>query len=178
MLFDGWMGLARVLIVGPLAYIALVLFLRISGKRTLTKLNAFDLVVTVALGSTLATVLLSKSVALAEGLLALALLIVLQFIITWLSVRVPWLSAVVKSEPTLVFHEGRFLDQALREQRVTRGEVRAVLRSSGVGDASTVGAVVLETDGSMSVLKDLAGQTEEPTLRGVMRPTGSSPGQG
>ncbi len=170
MLFDGWMGLARVLIVGPLAYTALVLFLRVSGKRTLTKLNAFDLVVTVALGSTLATVLLSKSVALAEGLLALGLLILLQFLITWLSVRVPWLSAAVKSEPTLVFHDGRFLDSALREQRVTRDEVRAVLRSSGVGDASTVGAVVLETDGSMSVLKDAAGQAAEPTLRSVRTP--------
>ena len=56
MLFDSWAGLGRTLLVGPLAYVALVLLLRISGKRTLTKLNAFDLVVTVALGSTLATV--------------------------------------------------------------------------------------------------------------------------
>ena len=72
MLFESWAGLGRVLIVGTLAYAALVLLLRISGKRTLTKLNAFDLIVTVALGSTLATVLLSSSVALAEGVVALA----------------------------------------------------------------------------------------------------------
>lgn len=173
MLFDGWMGLGRVLIVGPLAYVALVLFLRVSGKRTLTKLNAFDFVVTVALGSTLATVMMSKSVALAEGLLALALLILLQFLITWLSVRVPWLSAAVKSEPTLLLHQGRFLDRALREQRVTRDEVRSVLRSGGVSDASMVDAVVLETDGSMSVLKDADGEAAEPTLRGVTRPEAS-----
>src|SRR5919106_4441321 len=87
MLFDSWAGLGRVLLVGTLAYAALVLLLRISGKRTLTKLNAFDLAVTVALGSTLATVLLSSSVALAEGVLALGLLISLQYLITWLSVR-------------------------------------------------------------------------------------------
>ena len=55
MFFDSWAGLGRVLVVGVLAYSALVLLLRISGKRTLTKMNAFDLVVTVALGSTLAT---------------------------------------------------------------------------------------------------------------------------
>ena len=79
MLFDSWTGLGRVVLVGALAYVALVLLLRISGKRTLSKLNAFDLVVTVALGSTLATVLLSKSVALAEGVLALGLLIFLQY---------------------------------------------------------------------------------------------------
>jgi uncharacterized membrane protein YcaP (DUF421 family) len=87
MFFDTWSGLGRVLIVGTLAYVALVFLLRISGKRTLTKFNVFDLVVTVALGSTLATVLLSTSVPLAEGILALGLLIALQYAITWLSVR-------------------------------------------------------------------------------------------
>jgi uncharacterized membrane protein YcaP (DUF421 family) len=99
MFFDTWAGLGRVLLVGPLAYVALVAILRISGKRTLTKLNAFDLVVTVALGSTLATVLLSKNVALAEGVLAMALLVFLQFAITWLSVRSGGFRDLVKSEP-------------------------------------------------------------------------------
>jgi uncharacterized membrane protein YcaP (DUF421 family) len=74
-----------------LAYVVLVVFLRLSGLRTLSKLNAFDLVVTVALGSTLATVLLTKDVALADGALAFALLIALQFVVTWSSVRVGWL---------------------------------------------------------------------------------------
>jgi uncharacterized membrane protein YcaP (DUF421 family) len=53
MLFQDLQGIVRTLFVGVMAYIALVCFLRISGKRTLAKLNAFDLVVTVALGSTL-----------------------------------------------------------------------------------------------------------------------------
>ena len=60
MLFDDWRSLGRVLLVGTAVYISLVAILRISGKRTLTKFNAFDFVVTVALGSTLATVLLSR----------------------------------------------------------------------------------------------------------------------
>ncbi len=55
------------MVVVVLAYLALVFLLRISGKRTLSKMNAFDLVVTVALSSTLATMLLSKSVALLPG---------------------------------------------------------------------------------------------------------------
>jgi uncharacterized membrane protein YcaP (DUF421 family) len=98
MFFDSWFGLLRVLVVGTLAYVALVAILRISGKRTLTKLNAFDLVITVVLGSTLATVLLSKSVVLAEGVLAMALLVLLQFVITWLSVRSPRIRDLVKGE--------------------------------------------------------------------------------
>jgi hypothetical protein len=121
MFFSSWADLGRVLVVGPLAYVALVLFLRVSGKRTLTKLNAFDLVVTVALGSTLATILLSKSVSLAEGLLALGLLIALQFIITWTAIRSPWFAGLVKSEPTLLVRHGQFLDGALQAQRMTQG---------------------------------------------------------
>ncbi len=97
MLFDSWTGLGRVLLVGGLAYVCLVITLRVSGKRTLSKLNAFDLVVTVALGSTLATVLLSKDVALAEGVLALVLLVFLRFAMTWASVRLPWVSNLLRA---------------------------------------------------------------------------------
>ena len=158
MFFDSWSGLLRVLVVGTLAYVALVLLLRASGKRTLAKLNAFDLIVTVALGSTLATVLLSKSVALVEGLLAFALLAGLQYLVAWLSVRFPRFSDLVKSEPTLLLHHGRFLEGAMRGQRVTRAEVLSALRGSGAADPAEVAAVVLETDGSLSVIQKAPGK--------------------
>lgn len=151
--FDGWLGMLRVVVVGIAAYATLIFMLRISGKRTLSKMNAFDLVVTVALGSTLATVLLNASVPLLEGILALALLVHLQFAITWLSVRSDWFQNLIKSEPTLLVHEGRYLDAALRRQRVTREEIGAALRESGKTDISEVRSIVLETDGSMSVVQ-------------------------
>ena len=88
-IFDGWSGLGRVALSAALAYLALVVFLRFSGKRTLTKLNAFDLVVTIALGSVLASVITSRSVPLAEGVFALFLLIFFQFLVTWAAVRFP-----------------------------------------------------------------------------------------
>lgn len=83
MLFQNWEGIVRTVAVGILAYVTLIVFLRISGKRTLAKLNAFDLVVTVALGSTLSAVLLQESVALAEGATALGLLILMQFVVAY-----------------------------------------------------------------------------------------------
>ena len=169
MFFDDWTGLGRTLVVGPLAYAALVSVLRVSGKRTLTKLNAFDLVVTVALGSTLATILLSKDVALAEGVLAIVLLVGLQYVIAWSSVHSGRFQGFIKAEPALLLHRGRFLDDALRAERVTREEVLAVLRSNGVDDPAGVAAVVLETDGSFSVLKS---GPEAPSLRTV---AGASP---
>lgn len=151
-LFDSWQGVLRVLVVGSAAYVTLVAMLRVSGKRTLSKMNAFDLVVTVALGSTLATVLLSREVPLAEGVAGLALLVCLQYTITWLSVRYDEVQRVVKSEPTLLVKDGNPLAAAMRAQRVTREEVDAALRQHGLSDISQVECVVLETDGSLSIV--------------------------
>jgi uncharacterized membrane protein YcaP (DUF421 family) len=104
MWFDSWGDLVRILVVGPVAYAGLVMVLRVSGARTLSKLNAFDLVVTVALGSTLATVLLSSSVSIAEGIVALVVLVLMQFVVSWSSRRWGRIERLVKSDPVLVYH--------------------------------------------------------------------------
>ena len=67
MFFDTWYEILRIGVVGTLAYAGLVLFLRTTGKRTLSKMNAFDLVVTVAFGSTFASAILSSDVSLVEA---------------------------------------------------------------------------------------------------------------
>ncbi len=152
MFFDSWAALGRIVVVGVLAYIGLVFLLRISGKRTLSKMNAFDLVVTIALGSTFATVLLSKSVALAEGMLAFAVLIFLQFVVTWLSVRSSTVQRLLKNEPKLLFYEGRFVRDAMRAERVTEEEIEAAIRQQGMANLDEVGAAVLEADGSVTVM--------------------------
>jgi len=152
MIFDDWTGLVRVLIVGTLAYGALIAILRVSGKRTLTKLNAFDLVVTVALGSTLASIVTSESVALLEGVLALCLLVGLQAGIAWLSVSSPRFRALVKSEPSLLLHDGAFLPAAMKQQRITEEEVAAAVRAAGLAEPGAAAAVILETDGGISVI--------------------------
>ena len=151
-LLDSWEDVVRVIIIAPTAYIALLVLLRTSGKRTLSKMNAFDFVVTVALGSVLATVIMSENVSLAEGVSAFAMLILLQFIITWLSVRFHFISNIVKSEPTLLFHKGQYLSEAMKQQRVVHDEIMAAMREEGIGKIEEVEAVILESDGTFSVL--------------------------
>ncbi|MGR3465492.1 DUF421 domain-containing protein [Limimaricola sp.] len=152
MLFQGWSGIIRTVLVGALAYVGLISFLRISGKRTLAKLNAFDLVVTVSLGSTLATILLSESVALAEGLTAFAVLIALQYAVARGSVGSGRFARLVRSEPRLLMHKGEIMHEALRRERVTEEELLSVIRNNGSAAADEVAAVVLESDGSFSVI--------------------------
>ena len=169
MFFNGWFTLLRTTVVGILAYAALILFLRFSGKRTLAKMNAFDLVVTVSLGSTLATIALSADVALAQGVLALALLVALQFVITWSSVRWGWIRRTITGEPSLLLLRGQYLQAALRRARVTEEEVRAAVRSQGLPAIEGVAAVVLETDGSFSVIAS-GDQHGTSSLAGIEMP--------
>lgn len=150
--FVSWSGLGRVVVVGTLAYVALVLVLRISGNRTLSKMNAFDLIVTVALGSTLATIILSKDVALIEGVIALCVLIGLQYVVTWTSVRSKTINNLVKSDPSLLYYKGRFLQDQMRTSRVVDNEVLAAVRQQGIASLHDVEAVILESDGSISVV--------------------------
>lgn len=104
-------------------------------------------------------------------MLALATLIGLQFLITWSSVRSTQVKALIKAEPTLLAHRGKLIEGAMRRQCMTRDDVLSALRSEGLDDLSKAAAVVLETDGSLSVLKSLSDQGDG--LTGVPRPEAS-----
>lgn len=153
MFFDSWLEILRVLISALIIYVALIAMLRLSGKRTLSKWNAFDFVVTIALGSILASIVLSKDIRIFEGIVACAFLILLQYIITWFSVRTKFVENVVKANPTLLYSKDEYIYENMKQQRVAKSEILAAIRSSGIGSLKKVEAVVLETDGSFSVIE-------------------------
>lgn len=167
--FDSWESILRTLIISVLAYGSLVVILRISGKRTLSKMNAYDLIVTVALGSTLATVLLNKDVALADGVLTFILLISLQYLLTYLSVRSSKINNLVKSTPSLLVYKGKLLHDAMTHERIVEDEVFATLRENGYADLQQVDAVVLETDGSLTVIAKVE-DMENPVMSKIKTP--------
>ncbi len=152
MLFDSTSDLLRILVVAPLAYLWLVALLRLSGKRTLAQLNAFDFIVTVALGSTVASVILTSSVSWSEGALALGLLVAFQLVVAWVSVRVGWVRRSVTSTPSVLLLDGTVDHVALRRERISESSLRQAVRSSGSGGLERVAAVVLEPDGTLSVI--------------------------
>ncbi|WP_019507773.1 DUF421 domain-containing protein [Pleurocapsa sp. PCC 7319] len=143
------------IITGIIAYVAIILVLRLSGKRTLAKWNSFDFVVTIALGSVFASVLLSTKDAFGKGILGFALLVLLQYIITWISVRTSVIQKLIKSEPALLLYRGEMQHDVMKKERIAEGEVLAALRTSGVSAVEDADAVILETDGSFSVIKNI-----------------------
>jgi uncharacterized membrane protein YcaP (DUF421 family) len=149
--------LAQVAASAVVAYAAVVLLLRIGGKRTLSDMNAFDFVVTVALGTMLGSTILTDGVSVSEGVLGLSVLVALQALIAALSARSSAVRRVVKAEPTLVVHRGAILRNAMRAQRLSEAEVLAAIRAAGEADLGDVHAVVLETNGNLSVVSAAPG---------------------
>ncbi len=164
--FNNWDAVIRTIILGIILYVILVLFLRISGKRTLSKWNAFDFIVTVAFGSVLSSAILSNNITVMQGAAAFGILILLQFLVTWLSARVKFIRKVVKADPKLLLFKGQFLQDSMKKERVTESEVLAAVRESGIYDLDKVGAVILETDGSFSVVSEL-GNAQNTSLKDV-----------
>jgi uncharacterized membrane protein YcaP (DUF421 family) len=178
-LFETWDQLARVGLSALITYLALVLVLRLSGKRTLAKLNAFDLVVTVAVGSVLGATALDPGATVSEGVVALGALVGAQYAVAWTSTRFGSARRLAKSSPTLLLERGRVHTHRLREQRVTVGEIHQAVRASGLGDLGDAGAVVLETDGSLSVIPmDRLGDASALDDLGQRRPAGSGRSDG
>lgn len=153
--FSNWKSIIRILVISICAYSALIVILRLSGKRTLSKMSAYDFVVTVAIGSTLSSVILTKSVTLSEGILAFIMLVLLQFAVTFFSVRSNKFANLVKATPKLIVYKGKIIEKNLRKERLIISEIYAALRESGMGSIEDADAVVLETDGTLTVVAHL-----------------------
>jgi len=80
------------------------------------------------------------------------LLVALQYIVTWSSVRSETIRRLTRSEPRLVVHRGQLLADAMREERLTEEEILSVIRQHGFASVQNVDQVVMETDGTLSVI--------------------------
>ena len=165
MWFDDWGSIGTIMIKAAIGFAALVILLRMSGKRTLARFNAFDMVLVFTVGSILATMILNNQTTVSEGLTGLAMIVGLQFVTATIAVRSPLFRRIIKSEPTLLVFEGEVLHAALRKVRVAEVELLAALREQGVGDVSQVHAVILETEGQISVVRGDPGSGSD--LRGI-----------
>lgn len=153
-LFSDLETILRAFIVPILAYIVLVFTIRKSGKRTLSKMNAFDFIVTVALGFCLASISLTKTNALAEGVVVFSTLITLQFLLTFLSVRSATVKEIVSGSAELLVYKGEVLDATMKKQRITLEELQLAVREQGIINIKNVAMAILETNGDISIISN------------------------
>lgn len=155
-LWDGWEPIGRILFVGTFTYAGIILLLRISGKRTLARMTAFDFIITITIGSAFGRILTAKSVSLVEALVTFILLVGLNYIFSVLECRSKIFKNLVTAQPTLVFYNGEFLEKAMRKQRLIKQDLISAARKNQYKNLDQVEAIILEIDGSFSVIQKSA----------------------
>jgi uncharacterized membrane protein YcaP (DUF421 family) len=150
-----WSGLDSapwVVVSGVVVYATILLYTRVVGLRSFSKMSASDFAMTVAVGSLFAATVSSPSPSLAIGLLALAVLYAGQWGLAVLRRRIDRVRDLVDNRPLLLMHEGRMLERNMCRANVSRSDVLAKLRESNTLELEHVLAVVFETTGDISVL--------------------------
>ncbi|MGX7107976.1 DUF421 domain-containing protein [Facklamia miroungae] len=153
LLFNSYQDIWRVVISGILFYFFLIIVLNISGKRSITNLSMYDYIVTLALGSLVSSAIILKSVSFMDGVVGVLILLALQFLITYLTRFNVGLFRFLNPAPSVLFYKGTFVEENLRKNRATKDEVYAAIRSQGQTTSDQIFAVVLESNGNLSVIK-------------------------
>lgn len=162
LLFElNWMEIGRISLLGLMAYVLLIILLRIAGKRSLAQLNAFDLVITVSIGSVLATIMLDSKVSIFDGFAALLVLLALQWIFALSSKKIEAFNDIVTDDPSLLYYKGTYCQKTMEKERIRKDEIIKSARLEGILSMESVHAVILEPNGELSILSKRKDKKED-----------------
>ena len=146
-------------------YIALIVFTRLAGLRSFSKLSSFDFAITVAIGTILASTILMRNPPLLQGIIGLGMLYGIKLMVSILRRRYASISALVDNTPVLLMAGEEVLHENMRKEQMTMDDLRAKLREANVIHPGQIRAVVMETTGDVSVLHaDPDGPALDPDL--------------
>ena len=138
---------------GIVVFFALFLLMRVIGKRELSKLEPFDLILLIILGDALQQGLTQDDYSLTGALLAIGTIAVLQVAFSYLSFRFPWLRPLLNGEPVIVVQDGKAIERNLKRERLTLDDIAESARVQGIRSLEDVAWGVLETSGTISFIK-------------------------
>ena len=151
--WTGWDPIFRIIVVGTLTYIGIVLILRISAKRTLANMNAFDFIITIAMGSAFGRILTASEVSVSESIVTFLLLASLQFTFSYFDGKSKIFRWLITSQPTLLYYNGEFIEKNMSKEKVLQENIFSALRKQQFGSFKNVEAIILEVNGSISIIK-------------------------
>ncbi|UZO81155.1 DUF421 domain-containing protein [Aquimarina sp. ERC-38] len=132
-------------------YVSVILYTRIFGKRSFSKMSSSDFAMTIAIGSIIASTILSSFVSLIEGAIALFFVYFIQTAAAFLR-RISWFQQIVDNSPLFLMKGEEILYENLKKSHVTISDIKSKLREANVTQLSQVKAVIFETTGDISVL--------------------------
>lgn len=153
-----------------LIFVAIMMLTRIVGLRSFAKFTAYDFAFTVAIGSIISSTLTS-STSVVHGMTAVAGLLLLTYLFSFLQRVLPIIKKITSNAPLLLMDGSEILEKNLKYGRIEREQLIAKLREANVLNYDQVAAVVLESTGDISVLHrtNKEEKFDEDLLKGVRR---------
>lgn len=151
--YDSLESILRIIFVGTSTYIFLLFLLRVFGQRTLSQMQSFDFIITIAIGSAYGRILTAKGVPLLESATAIFLLVFLEYMMDWLSLRSSRFANLIGNRPILLYFRGEFLRDSMKKNRITHKELLAQIRLNKISSLQEVEAIILEASGKVAVVK-------------------------
>jgi uncharacterized membrane protein YcaP (DUF421 family) len=133
-------------------YLFLLVAFRLSGKRQLGQMTAFDLVVLLIISNVVQNAVIGNDTSLGGGLIGATTILVLNLIVAYVTFRFKRADRVVEHSPTVLVRHGRVLRENLRRERLGPRDLRAALRHHGVVSVRDIRYAFLEEDGHVSVI--------------------------
>lgn len=136
-----------------LIYLALLIALRIFGKREVGQMTLYDLVLILLVANAVQPAMTGPDNSLAGGVVIIVALVLFNFLIGWLD-RFGIFHRLLEPEPTIVISQGRYLVHNMRREGVEREELETAIREHGLESVSQVQMGVLEPDGTISIVAE------------------------
>ena len=166
--------LIEIVVRTAIVYLALLLGLRLTGKRQVGQMTPFDFLLLLLLANAVQNAMTGPDTSLPGGLAAAATLLGVNMLVAWLARRNAKTEQFIEGTPTLLIRRGQILVPNLVREGITREDLLRSLREHGVETVEEVRSAILEVDGSVSVLKeDEAPSVQRPhhRIRGIPRRT-------
>jgi uncharacterized membrane protein YcaP (DUF421 family) len=152
-MFDLSLAWWQFIVRGAIVYLALMVLLRISGKRTVGEFTPFDLLVVILVGETAQGALTGGDESVLGALIVAATLVALNYVIGFVTARSRLVEKFVEGEPVVIVRNGHVLETVMRRNNLPQSDLEEAMRKSQVTDPSDIAIAVLEPNGEVTVIK-------------------------
>jgi uncharacterized membrane protein YcaP (DUF421 family) len=135
-----------------LIYLAMIVVLRLFGKREVGQFTLFDLVLILLVANAVQPAMTGSDASLGGGLVIIATLVLVNRGVAIARSHVPLVDRLLEAQPTVIARDGQWISKALEREDLEREDGEMALREHGIADISKVELAVLESDGTISVV--------------------------
>lgn len=134
-----------------IVYVALILLLRIFGKRELGQLNPIDLVVILSLSNTVQNAIIGEDNSVVGGLIGAVALLGINHFVSFLKFKNSNIETIIEGKPITLIEDGEINQKAIKREFMTREDLDVIAHNEGFEDATAIEKCILDPNGSVLV---------------------------